>query len=176
MIRMIESELRKIFHDIEKKLSELDYYFLSERDVQAFIYCRLKNKFKNKFYVHLDPTITNRKKPPYKIKGVVPFELLDLTINKKDNLKFDELKKETQCKRIKFIDKSKCFVIEIKFFRANYKVISRVNGKDIHSDLEKLRDFPNSKLLVIDCGKNHSTFYRTFMNKKKFVLIKKSNQ
>ncbi len=61
-MRLIESELKKIFKEICEEIRKDKNYFLSERDIQAYIYHRLRCKFGDAYCVNLDPTIPNLRK------------------------------------------------------------------------------------------------------------------
>jgi len=158
----VEKALSKIFRQISKHVKD-DLYFLSERDVQAFLYCGLRKTLGSKYRINADPTMSKKGKYPTKVKK---FELPDIMVNDKSNIQYLESKPGNRIKRIKLKNLNQCYAIEIKFVRVNNKQQSRVSNSDLRRDIAKMHNkYRNWKLVIVDMGKSKHKVYEELKNK-----------
>lgn len=185
-MKKIKKELFKIFKDIHNKISrnwhmmDKSLAFLSEGDIRAYIFYKLKQVCGDKYEIHIAPTLTVKYKNEYKnkAKGIKPFVQPDIIISAKKNWCFEKMKDTANRHiRIDFKDKLRVFILEIKYAKIKYNGSTHVKKDEIENDLKKLKNikhFPNSLLVVVDYEKDLGRLtknYQKFVADEKFLLI-----
>jgi hypothetical protein len=161
MTKKIKKDVLKILKDLAVvyQKDDIKLKFLSEMDVQAYLWKKLKNFG---YEVHINPTIDDiDKSKDYNknAKYINPFFMPDLIISKKGQIELkksikDNNKKTGAYQRIKFIpNKQNIFFIEVKLLKIlNGESKNEKRYSEICQDFYKMRtnEIENYIVLVVD--------------------------
>ncbi len=181
IMQEVSETMQDIIKEINNKNKENKMFFLSERDIQGYIYHRLKQRFGDKYCIHLDLTLSDGNKKPYigvGAKNVKQFSMPDIIIANSNNLEYENVRNEKYVKRALIKDKGNCFAVEIKFIKAFHNGKGNWISSEIIHDMNKLKDFKNSMLIIVDQNEQDKIRWHKFKLKanwsipqENFVLI-----